>query len=431
MKPGLLRPLLLSISLCAAGSVNATSLLDIYRAALENDPVFLAAEYQRLATLEARPQARSALLPQVNLGGDISRTNTDNDQRGTYSGNSINLTLSQTIYRHANYVTLSQADLQIEQANLEYSSAQQSLLLRSAERYFAVLAAQDNLRFARSEQEAIQRQLEQAERRFEVGLIAITDVKEAQARYDLAVAQEIAADNQVATAREALRALTGSYPNSLSTLRETTPLISPEPSDIEVWVDSARNTNLQLQITRLSAELAKKTIALERAARLPNTELIGSYVDSDSDGIMGDSETTQIKIQVTVPLYTGGLIGSKVRRANANFELARQQLDSQRRSTEQQTRDAYRNVVADISRVKALKQALISTQSGAEATQAGFDVGTRTAVEVLTALRETYRAQADYSSARYDYILNTLRLKDATGTLAPDDLSRVDGWLEK
>ncbi len=412
-------------------TANAGDLLEAYRAALQNDPVFQSAEYRQLAATEGRPQARSVLLPQIVLGANIARNDTDSDQGGSFGSDGIDLTLTQTLYRHANYVALSQADLRIEQAEAEYGAARQSLLLRTAERYFAILAASDNLEFAGSEKNAIKRQLEQAERRFEVGLIAITDVKEAQARFDLAVAQEIAADNQLATAHEAMRVLTGAYQKSLLPLDEQSPLKAPSPKKIEAWVDTARENNLSLRVVRLDTEIAKKSVELERAARLPDTSLIGSYSNKHNDGLTGDSELSQIRIQVSVPLYTGGLIGSRIREANANFELARLLQDTERRSTEQQTRDTYRNVLAGISRIKALKQALISTQSGAEATKAGFDVGTRTAVEVLTVLRETFRAQADYSAARYDYILDTLRLKQAAGILSLVDIEKVNGLLER
>lgn len=421
--------LLTAIGTTAHADSTTHDLLATYRAALQNDPVFLAAEYQQLAAIEARPQARAVLLPQINLTANAARTNNDNDQFDSFTSSELNLRLTQTLYRRSNYITLSRAELQVEQAKATYIVARQSLLLRSAEGYFALLAAQDNLDFTRSDKEAIQRQLEQAERRFEVGLIAITDVKEAKSQYDLAVAQEIAADNQLATAREALRVLTGHYPQAWSRLDEASPLIAPDPNNIEHWVDLAKQSSPQLLVAQLASEIAKKSIALERAAHLPNTELVGSYTNSNSDGLAGDAETTQLRIQVSIPLYTGGLISSRVRQANASFELSRQQFDSQRRTTEQQTRDAYRSVLADISRVRALQQALISTQSGAEATQAGFDVGTRTAVEVLSALQETYRAQANYLRARYDFILNTLRLKQAAGTLVAADIEQVNNWL--
>lgn len=418
---------LVLLLLTSTTQAQGTDLLATYRAALQNDSVFLAAEYQQLAASETRPQARSAWLPQINLVGNVSRT--DSDQTGSFSGNGVDLSLTQTLYRQANYVVLSQAGLQVEQAKAEYVTARQSLLLRSAERYFSILAAQDNLDFTRADKSAIQRQLEQSKRRFDVGLIAITDVKEAQARYDLAVAKEIATDNQLATAREALRVLTGEYPQTLSHLDEASPLAAPDPGNIEYWVALAKQNNPQLLAVKLATQIAKKSIALERAARLPSTELVGRYTNNHSDGLAGDSETTQLRIQLNVPLYAGGLIDSRLRQATANFELARRQLDSQRRATEQQTRDAYRSVLADISRVNALRQALISAQSGAEATQSGFDVGTRTAVEVLSALQETYSAQANYLKARYDFILNTLKLKQAAGVLATADIEQVNNWL--
>ncbi|MEM7293834.1 MAG: TolC family outer membrane protein [Pseudomonadota bacterium] len=428
------RVLLLAVAclaLCTARTgLAANDLLATYRAALQNDPVFQAAEYARLASVEVRPQAESAQLPQITLDANIARNDVNDDQRGNFHSDSLGVTVTQSIYRRSTGINLTLADLQIEQARLEYVAAQQSLVLRSAENYFAVLAADDTLQFARSEKSAIERQLEQTNRRYEVGLIAITDVKEAQARFDLAVAQEIAAENQLAAAREAMRVLTGTAPEDLTPLREDAELPAPSPPRAEAWVEIARESNIALQVARLDSELAREAIGLERTAGEPTADLIGNYTNSHNDGFAGDSESGQIRLQLTVPLYTGGLVNSRVRQARANFELTKQQHFSAQRTAEQQTRDAYRNVIAGISRANALKQALLSTQSGAEATQSGFDVGTRTAVEVLAALRETYSAQADYSRARYDVILDSLRLKQAAGTLSLEDLETINPWLE-
>ena len=416
--------------------VGAEDLLDIYSVAKDNDPTFLAAELQRQANLEAYPQARSALLPQISASGSLSHTDQDRDSvavapSGDSQSTLLRLDIQQSIYQKSQYVALSQADLQVEQANTQYAMSEQALLLRSAERYFAVLSAEDNLKFASAEKKAIAKQLKQAKKRFEFGLIAITDATEAQARYDVAVAQEIAASNQLAAAHEDLKALTGQYLRTLQPLSEDTPLDSPKPLDIDAWVELANAHNYQLRLVQLDAQIAKKGIDLRRAARLPNTELYASYTQLDSSRDLGDSTDYEVGIRVTVPIYTGGAISSQIRQARANYNIALQQAQLLRRTVEQQTRNAYRNIVADASRVTALKQALLSTQRSAEATQAGYDVGTRTAADVLAALRETYRARADYANARYSYIINGLTLKQEAGILMREDLEQVNRWLQR
>ncbi|HBR98022.1 MAG TPA: hypothetical protein DD979_11685 [Gammaproteobacteria bacterium] len=263
-----------------------------------------------------------------------------------------------------------------------------------------------------------------------MGLIAVTDVKEAQAAYDLAVANEIQSENNLADAREALRVMISADVTEFSRLNSETPLITPEPSNIEKWVETAETSNLTLRVAEYQAEIASQEIDSARSGHLPTLGAGATLSKVEQDGGAGDSETGTLTVQLAVPLYSGGLVSSQTRQAKSDAKLAAEQYELTRRNTAQQTRNAYRGVIAGISRVKALKQALQSTQIAAEATETGFEVGTRTAVDVLQSLRDTYQAQANYADARYDYILNTLALKQAAGILSLADLEAVNNWLE-
>jgi outer membrane protein len=435
-----LRTILFVLSVLAAGLLpaRAADLWSVYRVALEHDAELRAAEADYRAALEARPQARSVLLPQLDAGASQSHTRTEPSgaPNADFDTTRFDITLNQTVYDHRNYVALRQADLGIAQATAVRDSARQALILRVSEAYFGLLAAQDNLTFARAEKEAIGRQLEQAERRFEVGLIAITDVKESQAQFDLAVAQEIAAMNQLDVAREQLAVVTGRYYEALAGLHVRMPLSTPEPDDMDQWVSTAVDRNLSLTAQRFATEFAAEEIKRQRAGHYPTVGLQASYADIDTDGAPAgnlqfqDRRESQIALQLRIPLYTGGRTTSLTRESRERFDAARERLDLTRQITVQQTRSAYLSVVSGASRVRALNRALESTQAAAEAAEAGFEVGTRTAVDVLLALREVFRAQRDFAQARYDFVLNTLRLKQAAGTLDEQDIQAVNAWLQ-
>jgi outer membrane protein len=292
------------------------------------------------------------------------------------------------------------------------------------------LRAGANVEFSQSELEAISRQLEQAERRFDVGLVPVTDVRSAQAQYDLAVAQEIAASNQLSTAQEALVLVSGLNPDTLSPLAEDLPLLPPAPANIDSWVDTAMDQNLELVIARLENDNTQTQVEIERASRYPTLDLVGTAASSTTD-LTGrsDADVAEIKLQLTLPILTGGLINSRIAQARASALSSDDKLIAQERATIQQTRDGYRGVQASISLVKALRQALDSTQKSAEATEAGFRAGTRTSVEVLQALRDTFSARSEYASARYDYIINSLNLKAAAGNLSENDIYSINRFL--
>ena len=426
------RALALTLLTCVFSlPVYSEDLIDVYQLALENDSTYQAARYSYESTLETRNQARAAFLPQINANGSTGFNDVNNDRNDSYASHNLSLSLSQSLFNLTNRISASQADLGVAQAQAELTASEQDLLFRSAQAYFAVLSARENLQYAQSEKKAIEQQLEQAERRFEVGLIAVTDVKEAQAAYDLAVAGEIESENNLANAIEALRVMTNMDISAFALLKEETPLISPDPADMESWVETAETSNLNLRVAEYAAEIANKQIEAARSGHYPTVAATGSLSKTEQNGGAGDSEAAAMQLQLAVPLFSGGLVSSQTRQAKSQAKLAAEQYELARRSTAQQARNSYRGVIAGISRVKALRQALQSTQIAAEATETGFEVGTRTAVDVLQSLRDTYQALANYSGARYDYILNMLALKQAAGILTLADIEAVNNWLEE
>ncbi|MDO6461209.1 TolC family outer membrane protein [Granulosicoccaceae sp. 1_MG-2023] len=411
------------------GTAGAETLMEVYELARDNDAQYRTITYNYEAALENRDQARSAFLPQIGASGSAGFVELVDDNDGPYESTELSLSLSQNLYNRTAQIASKQADLTIAQAQAQLSAAEQDLIFRAASAYFGVLSAKENLVYARSERKAIEQQLEQANRRFEVGLIAITDVKEAQAAYDLAIASEIVAENDVADAREALRVMTGLEIEEYMVLAEDAPLIRPDPEDVSEWVRTAESSNLTLRVAEYDAELANKEIESARSGHYPVVALGAGYTDSHTNGSSGDSEYANIGLQVDLPFYSGGRVSSETRQAKSLAQAAAEQYELTRRNTVQATRNAYRGVLASISQVRALEQALQSTRTAAEATQTGFEVGTRTAVDVLGALRDTYEARANYSAARYNYIINTLGLKQAAGILSPADVEAVNNWL--
>lgn len=434
LRTSLLAALLAALSTGAA----AEDLMGVYRLAQQNDPQLRAAEAARRAAEEAIPQARSQLLPKVSLGVDTTHYSYDRPNslaNPNFSNSGYTLSLSQPLFNYEYLVQLRQADSRVAQAGTEYQAAVQDQMMRVADRYFAVLAAIDNLEFAQKEKTAIARQLEQARKRFEVGLIAITDVHVAQASYDLAVAAEITAENELATAREALAVVTGQFPEQVTPLGEKLALARPDPADPDKWTDTALHQNLQVTALQYAVETARQEIKRRNAGHYPTLDLTAgkSYNDVGGGVAAAGGVTTDagsVGLQFSLPLYTGGLVSSRVREARDLYGQASEQLEEVRRAVRRQARDAFRGVGAAISSVEALKQALVSTKSALDATEAGFEVGTRTIVDVLSAQRDLYKARRDYSKAKYDYLLNTLRLKQAAGTLAMEDLEAVNRWLK-
>ncbi len=431
--------MLLILSGLIVKPVAAESLQDIYQLALTADPTLGAAEAEYQAALQAKPQARAALLPQINAQAghdwlDTEFESADISQSDSYKHGSYGINLNQVIYDKSSWVRFAQADSQIAQAEAQILAARQELMLRTAEAYFDALSAKDSLEFAEAEKEAIARQLEQSRERFEVGLIAITDVKESEAQHDLAIAEEIDAQNQLNISAENLQAIIGRLPENLQPLSENFELVTPEPANIQKWEESALDNSLSLKAAQFALESAQKEVDRRRAGHHPTLGLkaeYGNQEDRDNTGGFnrGDATSSSIGLEFRLPIYSGGLTRAQVAEATHLHTQARKGFELQRRESIRETRASYLNVIAGISRVKALNQALSSTQTAAEAAQAGFEVGTRTAVDVLLALRETYRAKRDYSRARYDYIVSTFRLKQAAGTLTAQDIAEINQWL--
>lgn len=440
-------------SCCAA--FGQESLLSIYQRALTNDPAIREAEAIYLAELEARPQARSSLLPNLSLdadnGGSFSESTgfvvgpltfppdeTDRDDYG------LELSISQPIVDLSAIRTLRQADKRVARAEIDYEIARQDLLIRVAGAYFNVLAAEDLLAAEVAAREAIARQLEQAQRRFDVGLIAITDVQQAQAAFDNAVAVEIGAQRNLATTQEFLREIINDYVINLSSPTEDLPLVPPDPATPDEWVEAAMRQNLMLISSRLSADIAQDDIGILRAARLPTLDFTAGYSDSTVDQTrnqFGTMPTTTIsgtesegynwRFNFRMPLFTGGFNASRVQQAVYRHRSSMEALERIARQTERETRDAYLGVISEISRVRALRQAVESNLTALTATEAGFEVGTQTTVDVLAAQNLLRRAQTNYAISRYDYILLILRLRQSVGTLSEQDIEEVDGWLEQ
>lgn len=422
-----------------SATVLAADLVEVYQLAGQNDPVLRAALANREATTLNVPLARSQLLPQVNLSGDVNLVhqevkdspNTVSSFDDDFSTQAAAIQLVQPLYNKERLVQLEQARDQAEQADIDYLGAQQALILRVADAYFSVLSAQDTLEFAEAEKAAIARQLDQAKQRFEVGLIAITGVHEAQARFDQARADEISARNAVDNAFEALLRITGQPVAGLAELQSDIPLTSPQPATLEAWSDTAVQNNPGVISARIDADIARKQIQFREAGGYPTFDVVGSYGVARSSADFGtDADTGTIGVQLRLPLYTGGRVTSATRQARFQYEAAQERLEERRRIVQNQVRDAYRGVLTSISRVDALAAAQVSAQSALEATEAGFEVGTRTLVDVLNSQRDLFRARRDFAQARYDYILNTLSLMEAAGTLEPEDLQRVNAWLE-
>jgi outer membrane protein len=327
---------------------------------------------------------------------------------------------------------LRRANASVAKADAEYAAARQALVLRVAEAYFDVLAANSNLEFTEAAKRAIGQQLHQTQQRFEVGLIAITDVHEAQAGYDEALAVQIVATNQLDRAREALRELTGQAHDTLALLSDKMPLLTPEPENIDDWVANALEQNLELLAAQAAVRGSEAEFKRRQAGHYPTLDIIASqdYFDTSEAIIGNDDERTYIGLQLNMPIYQGGGISSGSREARHLYTQTQQQMEQQRRATIRQARAAYLTVMAGISQVKALKQSLSSSEIALKATQAGFDVGTRTTVDVLNAQRELYRSQRDYARARYDYLLASLFLKQAAGILTETDIEQINNWLK-
>ncbi len=432
-----LLPLCVSITLGSLSPIVwADTLAEIYDQAKQNDPQLLSAAAQRDSAYEAIKSTRGELLPQINLttGYNVISSNKDFADSKQWSAG---VTLSQTLYDRNSWLNLGIAEKSARQVDSQYAQTQQNLILRVAQAYFEVLRAKDNLAFVRAEKNAVARQLEQTKQRFEVGLSAITDVHDAQAQYDSVLADEVLAENSLTNSYEAIREITGQEHHQLSSLDTDRFSASRMDKTITELVNEAQKKNLSLLTARISQDIAREKIALASSGHLPNLSLDAGYStkhEYESSNANYDAfdpiNNVSVGVNLSVPLYTGGKITAETKRAEYGLTQASEDLEASYRSVVKNVRAYNNNINASIEAIRAYQQAVVSAKSALQATEAGFDVGTRTIVDVLDSTRRLYDANRNLSDARYDYILNVLQLKQAVGTLNEQDILAINAGLK-
>ncbi|HEX2565237.1 MAG TPA: TolC family outer membrane protein [Burkholderiales bacterium] len=424
---------------------NAQDLLQVYRDAKSYDAQYASARSALQAGLEKLPQGRALILPQVGLSANLTSTRietvphnitpfTPSILRDAHSFG-YSLSFSQPIYRPQNLIQYGQAEYQVRQAEAVFGQAAQDLIVRTAQAYFDVLASQDSLALVQAQKVAISEQLAQAKRNFEVGTATITDTHEAQARYDLAVAQEIAAQSDLEAKKRALQQITGKEYGGLRPLRAQVRLSPPNPSNMQSWVDISEKQGYPVLIQEAATGVANLEVKRNAAAHRPTVDLVASYgltnqSASQLSAVPSNITTGVVGVQLGVPIYQGGLITSREREAAANYEKARQDLDNARRTSALQTRQTYLSVINGIAQVGALEQALVSSQSALDSNKLGYEVGVRINIDVLNSQQQLFSTRRDLAVARYNTITAHLRLKAAAGSLREEDLEEVNRALE-
>ncbi len=433
--------LFLFIGLVAASlDAAAEDLVQVYRDAQRYDAVYSGARYALEAGREKLPQGRSLLLPTLGLTGSFTRSRVDSESRDPATAPNLNflrrpevdgytLTFSQPVFRLQNWYQFEQGEQQVRQAEAAFGQASQDLIVRVSQAYFDVLSAQDTLGLARAQKAAISEQLAQAKRNFEVGTATITDTHEAQARFDLIVAQEIAAQNDLENKRRALQALNGKEYAELAPLRADVRLAPPNPNNMQDWVDLAQKQSYPVALQEATTEVArleaKRSFAVDFIATYGKTGQ-GATITSP---VGSDVTTTQIGLQFALPLYQGGAISSREREAAALYLKAKDDLENARRQAALTAQQTYLSVINGIAQVGALEQALVSSQSALDSNKLGYEVGVRINIDVLNAQQQLFSTRRDLSTARYNAILNQLRLKSAAGSLRDEDLEEVNRAL--
>ncbi len=434
-----IKPLLLALALVAAapGIAHAEDLMQAYRQARQNDPQLALADANRRSVHEGINQARSALLPQIDASLTLSQANRSENLLGGPTGSrrsrQMSLNLTQSVFDWSRIEDLKAADRLSDSQNAQYQAATQNLLVRVATAYFNVLTAKDQVEFSKANEKSLARELDQAQQRFKVGLSPITDVQDAKAQHDAATAQLISAENTLNDAREALTEITGEPASNLKVLRDDVPLDAPKPNRVSDWVNIALQNNPNLLAQKFNVDAADNQINSARAGHLPTVSASLSYGKAANWNQLGYTRVpsgTTIGLTLRVPLFSGGLTQSQVRQSIAQRDAAQDGLTSQRRQIIRNTRNYFRSVNAGISEVEATRQAVVSSKSALEATEAGFKVGTRTIVDVLIGQGNLINAQQAYSQARHQYVLNQLLLKQAAGTITVKDLEQVNSLLQ-
>jgi outer membrane protein len=428
------KPLSLALALTLAPSAHAANLSSVFQDAQAYDAQYAAARAAYQAGQEKSVQGRAGLLPNVNLGGNVRYNDLDSSLPGgdsQYSSNGYSLTAAQPLFRMQNWVQYQQSRQQVKIADMQFKLAEQDLILRVAQAYFDVLQSQDNIAFIEAQKAAITEQLAAAKRNFEVGTATITDTHEAQARYDLAVAQEIAERNSLDIRLRALEKLVGKPPGALDTLAEPAQF-KAESESIDTWAARAAEGNLQADIQRIAKAIADQEVERNRAGHYPTLDAVAGYTVNNNQNfgtLQVDSRVASVGVELNLPIYQGGLVNSRVREAVANQEKARQDLENATREASLQARQAWLNVSSGAARVAALEQALTSTQAQLDSTKLGLQVGVRTSLDVLNAEQQVLSARRDLAGARYAYLLSGLSLKAAVGSLSPADLAQIDQHL--
>ncbi|MCC6878333.1 MAG: TolC family outer membrane protein [Rhodocyclaceae bacterium] len=439
-------PLLLSLLLAGAPAFGA-DLLQVYRDAIEYDAQFASARAAHDAGQEKLPQGRAGLLPVISASASTVWNDADFQRRmpgaGTvdaqYNTNGYQITLTQPIFRWQNIEQYRQGKLAVVVADAQFAQAKQDLILRVSQAYFEVLLAQDSLNLAQAQKKAIGEQLEAAKRNFEVGTATITDTHEAQARFDLATAQELAAQNELEIKRQALRQVIGKVPETIAPLRPQVTLQRPQPDDMTKWVEAAEAGSPLVQAQEAALEIAEREIGKQRAGHYPTLDLVAargrsSATGSLTAGVAGpgfDSHSSTVGLQLTVPIFASGAVMSRDREAVALREKARADLDNTRRSAALGARQAYLGVTNGMAQVKAFEQALVSSQSALESNKLGYEVGVRINIDVLNAQQQLYATRRDLAKSRYDTLIAQLRLKAAAGSLGEEDVQAINALLAK
>lgn len=436
--------LLAALGLSHSAWAASQSLVDIYQEAKANDPVLASAGSANQAAQEIIEQAKAAYRPSVSLSAGASASRTDlrltgnqtplRGGRNNFEGYQTRFEARQPIFRKENWERIDQSRVQVSIADKQYHQVKQNLMLRTTQAYFDLLLAQDRVTLIEAQKKAILSQLQQAKAMFEVGTATITDVNEAQARYDLVVAQELSAQNDSEIAKRSLQAITGKLPEHLASVREDIQ-ITPSLKPMQEWQDVANVSNLNIQIQQDTVQVNEKEIEIARSGHYPTLDAVASYLDSYSNGgqngFGGDLTNATIGVEVSMPLYQGGAVTSRVRQAAANRQKALDDLQNALRQTALETQRAYLNLNTSIAQVKALEQALKSSQSQVDSTQLGYEVGIRTSVDVLNAQQQYFSANRDLLQARYNYLVNIIRLKTASGIVSEADLQDIDQQLAK
>lgn len=433
------------LALFISFNISSESLLDIYNEALENDPTYKAAEYSYLADKELKVQGRAALLPSITLSGSTNWNEyyQNKELQQQYNSFSTSARVTQPLFRLDTWFQYRQSKSLTDAAEADFAFEQQNLLVRTAELYFGVLRAIDNLNAAISEEKAIKKQLDQAKQRFEVGLSAITGVQEAQLAFDLSKASRIRIEGSLYSARESLNALIGREIFSLNELGDGLLIDLPTPSSKEVWVELALENNYQLKAAYLRKKAAKSSARSVASNHLPKIDIVGSQSESETNqfnyegfningqGIPVPSVTGRrnYAIQLSMPLFQGGAVNSRRKQAYSQYERANENTLFTERRIIQEVRSQFSNVLTLVANVNAQKQAVISATSALEATQVGYRVGTRNVVDLLQAEKNLYSAEKNLANAKYDYILANLRLGLASGTITPADIVKINNLL--